>query len=58
MRRITLQQIEELPDREKRQFIACCNHYLGSLYERMRRIDAAERNPDGNGNESPSEIPS
>lgn len=35
MRRITLQQIAELPDKERRQFKAWINWYLGSLWGKM-----------------------
>lgn len=36
MRKISLQQIVELPEREKRQLKAHVNHSLGSLYERYK----------------------
>lgn len=43
MRRITLQQIEELTDREKRQLGSYITNKLDSLYKRFKRISLARR---------------
>lgn len=37
MKPITLQQIAELPEKEQRQFKACCNEYLGRQYAAQQR---------------------
>ena len=37
MRRITLETIAELPEREQRQLKACMNHHLGKLYAASKR---------------------
>jgi len=43
MRRITLQQIEELSERERLQLRAYINNHLGSLYKRMNQKSDVER---------------
>lgn len=42
MRRIALQQIQELPEDEQRQMKAYCNHWLGSLRKKRKRIAAEQ----------------
>lgn len=37
MKPITLKQISELPDKERRQLRACTNEYLGQLYAAQQR---------------------
>jgi len=37
MKPITLQQISELSDKEKRQLHACTNEFLGQQYAAMQR---------------------
>lgn len=36
LRKITLKQIEELPDRERRQLKAGINHFMGTLLDKKR----------------------
>lgn len=43
MRQVTLQQIQELTDREKRQLGSYITNKLDSLYKRYKRISLAQR---------------